>query len=167
MAIVLWIGLVITAQAFQSTPRSHAPAVVVGILPGVAAWGALMLKHGVRAASGALNRPPPFGAPLLQELQKADLWAQGAFALEQGFIFTAMFLAAMTVEIIERRFRRAALWAALCAAGSALGLMHAWRFTPGDTVQSLAPAWPWALGYALMATLLLAAPLITRPGEGH
>ena len=34
MAIVLWIGIVITAQAFQATPRAHAPAVVVGLLPG-------------------------------------------------------------------------------------------------------------------------------------
>ena len=50
MAIVLWIGLVITAQAFQATPRAHAPAVVVGLLPGVAAWGALMAKNGLRAA---------------------------------------------------------------------------------------------------------------------
>ena len=39
MAIVLWIGLVMTAQAFQSVPRLHAPAVVVGLLPAVGAWG--------------------------------------------------------------------------------------------------------------------------------
>ena len=50
MAIVLWIGIVITAQAFQATPRAHAPAVVVGLLPGVGAWGALMAKNGLRAA---------------------------------------------------------------------------------------------------------------------
>ena len=50
MAIVIWIGLVITAQAFETTPRRHAPAVVLGILPGVAAWGALMAKNGLRAA---------------------------------------------------------------------------------------------------------------------
>lgn len=39
MAIVLWIGLVITAQAFEATPRAHAPAVALGLLPGVGAWG--------------------------------------------------------------------------------------------------------------------------------
>ena len=37
MAIVLWIGIAITSQAFQATPREHAPAVVVGILPGLGA----------------------------------------------------------------------------------------------------------------------------------
>ncbi|HEY8505488.1 MAG TPA: hypothetical protein VIL46_12970, partial [Gemmataceae bacterium] len=41
MAIVMYIGIVITAQAFQATPQAHAPAVVVGLIPGVAAWGVL------------------------------------------------------------------------------------------------------------------------------
>ena len=50
MAIVLWIGMMIIAQAFQATPREHAPAVVVGLLPGIGAWGALMAKNGLRAA---------------------------------------------------------------------------------------------------------------------
>ena len=50
MAIVLWIGMMIVAQAFQATPREHAPAVVVGLLPGIGAWGALMAKNGLRAA---------------------------------------------------------------------------------------------------------------------
>ena len=45
MAIVLWIGLVISAQAFQATPKEHAPAVVVGLLPGIAAWGVLLAKQ--------------------------------------------------------------------------------------------------------------------------
>src|SRR5207244_1667643 len=35
MAIVLWIGIVIAAQAFQAVPRAHAPAVVMGLLPGL------------------------------------------------------------------------------------------------------------------------------------
>ena len=61
MAIVLWIGIVITAQAFQATPLKHAPAVVVGLLPGVAAWGALLLKNGLRAAG--------MGSPGLETLK--------------------------------------------------------------------------------------------------
>ena len=39
MAIVLWIGIVIGAQAFQATPIKHAPAVIVGLLPGIAGLG--------------------------------------------------------------------------------------------------------------------------------
>jgi AGZA family xanthine/uracil permease-like MFS transporter len=167
MAIVLWIGLVITAQAFQATPREHAPAVVVGLLPGVAAWGALMAKNGLRAAGVGLPGGPPFSPALIDAFRASDTWIHGAFALEQGFIFTSTVLAAATVCIIERRFTRAALWCAAGAALSAAGLMHAYRWTPGDTAIALTPAWEWAAGYAIMAGVLGIARFVTVEGEGH
>ena len=168
MAIVLWIGLVITSQAFEATPKAHAPAVVVGLLPGVGAWGALMAKNGLRAAGFGAPGGPPFSEAVIASFERTDTWIHGAFALEQGFIFTAMILSAATVEIIERRFSRAAVWWAIAAALSAAGLMHGYRFTPGDTVVQVSPAWPWAMGYALAAAVAAAAPWITSPGEdGH
>ncbi len=79
MAIVLWIGIVISAQAFQVTPREHAPAVVLGILPGIGAWGALMAKSGLHAAGmGGAGRP--FSPALIAEFAKSDVWIHGAFA---------------------------------------------------------------------------------------
>ncbi len=167
MAIVLWIGMVITAQAFQATPRGHAPAVVVGLLPGVAAWGALLLKNGLRAAGVGSPGDPVFGPQLLDTFLASDTWAHGAFALEQGFIFTAMILSAATVSIIERRFGAAAVWCGIAAGLSAVGLLHSYQWTPADTAVSLAPAWPWASGYCAMALVFLAARWLTRPGEGH
>ncbi len=167
MAIVLWIGLVITAQAFQATPREHAPAVVIGLLPGVAAWGALMAKNGLRAAGLGSPGGPPFSPALIEAFKASDTWIHGAFALEQGFIFTSTVLAAATVGIIERRFTMAALWCAAGAALSAAGLMHAYRWTPGDTAIALEPAWEWAAGYAIMALVLVAGRFVTVPSEGH
>jgi AGZA family xanthine/uracil permease-like MFS transporter len=161
MAIVLWIGMVITAQAFQATPREHAPAVVVGILPGVAAWGALLVKTALRAVGYGSPDGPAFSPDLLPAFRALDTWIHGAFALEQGFIFTAMLLSAATVAIIERRFRLAAAWCAVAAVLSVSGLMHSYRFTPGDTALSLTPAWPWAAGYAVLTALFLVAPWIT------
>jgi len=166
MAIVLWIGLVITSQAFVATPRNHAPAVVVGLLPGVGAWGALMAKNGLRAAGYGSPGGPVFSEALLPAFVRTDTWIHGAFALEQGFIFTAMILAAATVDVIEQRFRRAALWCWAGAGLSALGLMHGYAFTPGDTVVHVAPAWPWAGGYALAGLVFFVAPWLTEPGEG-
>jgi AGZA family xanthine/uracil permease-like MFS transporter len=167
MAIVLWIGLVITAQAFQATPRSHAPAVVVGLLPGVAAWGALMAKNGLRAAGTGVPGGPPFSPALVDAFAASDTWIHGAFALEQGFIFTATTLAAATVCVIERRFRQAALWCGIAAALSATGLMHSYRWTFGDTAIALVPAWEWAAGYAAMAAVFVFADALTVEGEGH
>jgi AGZA family xanthine/uracil permease-like MFS transporter len=166
MAIILWIGIVITAQAFETTPRHHAPAVVMGLLPGVGAWGALMAKNGLRAAGmGTLERP--FTPDLIASFKASDTWIHGAFALEQGFIFTAMVLASITVCLLERQFHRAAAWALLGAALSAVGLMHGYAWTPGDTVVALTPGWSWAAGYGLMAALFALAPWVTVPGEGH
>lgn len=165
MAIVLWIGVVISAQAFQTTPASHAPAVVVGLLPGLGAWGALMAKNGLRAAGVGAPGGPVFERALTGKFLATDTWIDGAFALEQGFIFSSMLLAAATVEVIERRFLRAAAWCAACAALSATGLMHAYDFTPGDTRLVLRPAWGFVIGYGLMAALFAAAKWITRPDD--
>lgn len=156
MAIVLYIALVIAAQAFQATPSAHAPAVALGLLPGLAGWGALLIKAGLRAG-GAGGADHPFAPSMLEALRQADVWAAGAFALEQGQIVAAMLLAAMLVYVIERRFRAAASCAAVASLGSWVGLLHAWRFTPADTV--LDPGWgrgaSWALGYLAMALVFL------------
>src|SRR5690606_1878623 len=36
--ILLYIGMLIGAQAFQETPRKHAPAIVLALMPHLAAW---------------------------------------------------------------------------------------------------------------------------------
>ncbi|HEY8035995.1 MAG TPA: NCS2 family permease [Methylobacter sp.] len=160
MAIVLWIGIVIAAQAFQETPRKHAPAVVLGLLPGIAAWGAFMAKNGVRAADYGTAQMPAFSESMLMRFQQSDIWIHGAFALEQGFIFTAMILAALTVAIIERHFIKAALWSGSASLLSACGLIHSYRWTVSDTALSLTPAWEWSIAYALMGLIFLTAKWI-------
>ena len=140
LAIVLWIGVVIVAQAFEATPRRHAAAVAIGLLPGIAAWGVLMLKTGLRAGGVGMPSGAPFSSALEGTLAGFDVAGRGAFALEQGFIFTAMILAATTAEIIDRRFAHAAAWCTTAAALSFVGLMHAYVWMPGDTVVALGSA---------------------------
>ncbi len=166
MAIVLWIGVVITAQAFTATPREHAPAVVMGLLPSVAAWGALLAKAGLRAADYGTPAGPAFSPALIERFLRTDTWIDGAFALEQGFVFSSVLLAAATVAVIDRKFHTAAAWCAASAALSALGLMHAYSFTPSDTRLVLQPAWPFAIGYAAMALLFVLARWLTIPDDG-
>jgi adenine/guanine/hypoxanthine permease len=163
MAIVLWIGIVMGAQAFQATPRAHAPAVVIGLLPSLAAWGVFMAKSGLHAAGLGVPGGRPLSPELLGVFLRSELWMDGAFRLEQGFILSSVLLAAATVSVIERRFRQAAAWCAAGAGLSAAGLIHSYRWTPADTVLSLTPAWPWALGYAVMSLCFAVAPWVTFP----
>lgn len=166
MAIVLWIGIVITAQAFDATPRAHAPAVVMGLLPGVAAWGILLVKNALRAG-GIGNLEQPFEPGLLAKFP-ADSFIDGGLALEAGFIFTAMIWASITVAVIERQLRSAAGWALLGAGLAAIGFVHGVAWTPFDVVQALfVPAWPWVAGYAAIAALFLVAPWVTEESTGH
>lgn len=156
MAIVLWIGIVIVTQSFTATPLHHAPAVVMGLLPGIAAWGALIAKNTLRAA-GLGNPDAPFSEALIPGFEASDTFITGAFALEQGLILSAMILAAMTVHIIEQEFGKAALWTLGAAVFSWLGLIHAYQWTPGDTILRI--GWgagaTWAVGYLLLTILLI------------
>jgi len=171
MAIVLYIGLVMVAQAFQATPAAHAPAVALGMLPGLAGWGSLLLKAGLRAG-GAGSAARPFGPGLLAPLQQADVWAAGAFALEQGQIITAMLLAAPW--LIGLMGWRGGWWTGVM--GSALLLLVVLRVFPGSGRASAAPqaassllhglrvATPWLLaGCFAIYTLQWMAMMVWLP----
>jgi AGZA family xanthine/uracil permease-like MFS transporter len=171
MAIVLWIGIVITAQAFQATPREHAPAVVIGLLPGLAAWVSILMQSALRAGRLTLERPDATYAldRLSVELKRdSGTWFTGVLALEQGFIFTASILASATVALIERRFVQAGFWCLAGAILSTCGLMHNFKWQGLLAENVLQFEWtPWAAGYAAMAACFFLAPLVTEPGEEH
>lgn len=165
MAIVLYIGIVITAQAFQATPKEHAPAVVVGLLPALAAWGTLMAMFAFQTAG--------IGGEKLKALvpafnQRSSFLLEGGFALTEGFILTSMVLAAITAAVIDRQFRRGATWAVFAAALSAVGLMHSYQWGEGGPTMALGVgAWGWTIGYNIVALVLFLAPWVTEPGEKH
>jgi adenine/guanine/hypoxanthine permease len=158
MAIVLWIGIVIVAQAFTATPSNHAPAVVIGLMPAIAGWGALIAKNALRA--GGLGTPTnPFTTDLIPLFKLSDTYIDGAFALEQGFIFSSMILAGITVYIIERNFYQAGWWSLTAALLSFVGLMHSYQLTATDTIIKLGfgAGNAWSVGYILLSILFFYA----------
>src|SRR5712675_3139921 len=48
--ILLYIGMLIGAQAFQETPKHHAPAIILALIPNIAAWGKLLIDSSLGAA---------------------------------------------------------------------------------------------------------------------
>lgn len=151
IGILLYIGIIIMAQAFQDTPREHAPAVALGIVPALAAWGLLMLESGVRAAGKSL-----YEIGLAPFAQSPAL--HGMISLERGFIFSSMILAAIGVFLIERKFAKAAFWSLAAALFSALGIIHAYELTPGgvNTRFGFLAAPEFAVSYFFLFILFIA-----------
>jgi len=138
MAIVLWIGIVITAQAFQATPNEHAPAVAIGLFPAIAAWGATVAQGAFILLKGSAPR-----TPTMQDILSFNPGAElsgfllhGLITLERGYIFTCMILAAISASLIDRRFHTAAYWSIIAALFSAFGLTHAYQLS-GNFVDFL------------------------------
>src|ERR1044072_6338803 len=48
--ILLYIGMLIGAQAFQETPKTHAPAIVLALVPHLAAWCKTLMDGALGAA---------------------------------------------------------------------------------------------------------------------
>ncbi len=161
IAIVVWIGVVITAQAYQTTPREHAPAVAIGLFPAIAAWGAAV-AGGVFTLAGGRTMHAVLTANPAAETNGFLL--HGMNMLERGYIFACVLLAAIAAFLIDRRFFAAAAWSLAAAALTLVGLMHAYQLTGNSTDYLLlwntpangafgTRAYGVAIGYMLLAAL--------------
>jgi len=161
LGILIWIGLVMVAQAFQETPKAHAIAVAAGLIPSLAAWALLLIETTLRIAGMPLETAiPKFGS---------DLFIGGVIALNQGFLLTSMAFAAIVAFAIDRRFTAAAVVCFLCAVFSAVGLIHSYALGPGG----LRPEFGWmaapgfAAAYAVTGVILLALRWLNRFDQTH
>jgi len=161
LGILLWIGLIMTAQAFQAVPRSHALAVGLGIVPALAAWVLVLIETTLRAAGHSLYEiAPKFGG---------NLYIYGVIALSQGFMLTSMLLSALLAHVIDAKFLKAAAWCGVSALLSMTGVIHAYELTPAGVANkygwSAAPV--FALAYAVGALCLLGLHLYTQRNRPH
>lgn len=141
--ILLYIGMLIGAQAFQETPKGHAPAVVLALTPHLAAWGKTLID-GALAAAGTNA-----AAVGMDKLMGMGVLYPGLAVMGEGAILGGLILGAIAVFIIERDYVRASAFAAAGAAMTFFGLMHGpavgFAVTPG-----------LAFAYLMVATFLMA-----------
>jgi AGZA family xanthine/uracil permease-like MFS transporter len=116
--ILLYIGMLIGAQAFQETPKSHAPAVILALVPQVAAWGKLQIDSALGAAGTNAM------AVGLDKLGQMGVVYHGLEVLGSGAILVSLILAAIAACIIDRHFEKAAGFAVAGAVLTFFGLMH-------------------------------------------
>jgi adenine/guanine/hypoxanthine permease len=149
LGILLWIGLIILAQAFQQVPRRHALAVGLGLVPALASWALVLIETALRVAGTNLLA----AAAQFQN----NLYIHGVIALSQGFMLSSMILAAMLVHVIDRQYLKAAFWMALAALFSFTGLIHAYALSETGVLNrfGFAVAPEFAFVYGLAAVCLL------------
>ncbi len=157
--ILLYIGMLIGAQAFQETPRSHAPAIILAFMPHLAAWGKLQIDNALGAAGTNA------AAVGLDKLGQTGVLYHGLEVLGGGAILGGLILGAIAVFIIDREMVKAAAFAVAGALMTFFGFMHGEQIGIG---QSL----PVAVSYLGFAAVLLAcaklAEVAPKPAEhGH
>ncbi|KAF0696772.1 Aste57867_12493 [Aphanomyces stellatus] len=136
VGFLLWIGMVITSSSFERRAHdsNHGVAVVLGMVPALAAWAFQLLQTGLAAVHPSSNM-----TATLDLLAAAGMHPQGMVALSQGYLLTAIVLASTMVHILERDFIYAAAWMVLAAILSGTGVIHAFVIE-GDAIQ---PAFGW------------------------
>jgi adenine/guanine/hypoxanthine permease len=116
--ILLYIGMLIGAQAFQSTPRAHAPAIVLALTPHLAAWAGVQLDgvlHAVGTDAATLG---------LGKLANQGVLYAGIKTMGGGSILTGLVLAAIGAFVIDKKFVNASAFALAGAVLTFFGLMH-------------------------------------------
>jgi adenine/guanine/hypoxanthine permease len=130
--ILLYIGMLIGAQAFQPTPVKHAPAIVLALTPHLAAWAKLqidtMLGSTINAAQAvgglAADKVAAVKTAAVAALPQQGVLYHGLEVMGGGSILAGLILGAIGVFVIERDFMKASAFAFAGAVMTYFGFMH-------------------------------------------
>jgi AGZA family xanthine/uracil permease-like MFS transporter len=152
--ILLFVGIEIVSQAFLESPRKHAPAVALAMVPVV---GYLVLTY-TDSWIGKLDPAVASSDALAAEMNILR-------ALGHGFILTAILWGGCLAELIDGKLRSAAAFLIFCAAFTMFGFIHSispageiylpWK--PGNDL-----IWQITLGYGLAGVALLAVSVRSK-----
>jgi AGZA family xanthine/uracil permease-like MFS transporter len=130
--ILLYIGMLIGAQAFQTTPVKHAPAIVLALTPHLAAWAKLQIDTMLGSTINAAQKVGGLAADKVGDVKAAAIAAlpqqgvlyHGLDVMGGGSILTGLVLGAIGVFVIERDFVKASAFALSGAVLTYFGFMH-------------------------------------------
>ena len=164
LPILLYIGMLIGSQAFQETPKRHAPAIILAIIPSMANWGLTIINNSLASAGTvAVNDD------LAAIMQTKGVYYRGLEILGGGSTLGGLILGAAAVCIIDRNLIKASGFAMAGGVLTFLGLMHGEHIGVNQTPEVY-------ISYLAVAGILLAASkLSTSPAampahdehEGH
>jgi AGZA family xanthine/uracil permease-like MFS transporter len=151
--ILLFIGLVIGSQAFQTSKAKYAPAIVLAIVPNIAQW-AKTLVDGALGAAGTNAGTVGYDALGAQGVLYAGLERLGA-----GAVVAGLMLGAVAYFVIAKEYSRAIVYTLIAGVLALVGLIHdpaglIFQVVNGSfTIRTPEPVW---IGY-LFGALVIAA----------
>jgi adenine/guanine/hypoxanthine permease len=151
LPILLYIGMLIGSQAFQESPHRHAPAIVLALLPQIAAWGKTQIDNALGAAGTSA------AAIGDAKLAQVGVLYRGLETLGGGATLAGIILGAVAVFIIDREFHKAALFAIAGALLTFCGFIH------GEAI-GIGRSMPVAVSYLGVAGILF---VLSKYAEFH
>jgi len=158
LPILLYIGMLIGSQAFQESPHRHAPAIVLALLPQLAAWGKTQIDNALGAAGTSA------AAIGDAKLAQVGVLYRGLETLGGGATLAGIILGAITVFIIDREFEKAAGFALAGTIFTFFGFIHGEAIGIGSS-PAVAVAYLGVAG--ILFTLAKYAEFHPHPAELH
>src|SRR5580698_2601113 len=155
LPILLYIGMLIGSQAFQETPKRHAPAIVLAIVPSIANWGLTMINNAL-AAAGILTVSDQLASGMLDH----GVFYRGLQILGGGSTLGGLILGAAAVCIIDRQLLKAAGFTLAGAIMTFFGLMHGSGVGIGKSPLV-------STGYLLVSLLLVTCAKFAAPASSN
>jgi AGZA family xanthine/uracil permease-like MFS transporter len=117
--ILLYIGLVIGAQAFNVSALRYAPAIIIAMLPSLAQWATGLIDNSLGAAGTSASEVG------IDNLGAGGVIYDGLYLFGSGAVLAGVLLGAITVFIIDHRFWAAAVTSGIAAVLSFFGIINA------------------------------------------
>ena len=144
--------MLIGSQAFQETPKRHAPAIILAIVPSIANWGWNTMIDNALAAAGISSVSDQLASGMLDQ----GIYYRGLQILGNGSTLGGLILGAAAVCIIDRQMMKAAGFTLAGAILTFFGLMH------GSGV-GIAKSPLVTAGYLLVSLLLVVCAKLAAP----
>jgi AGZA family xanthine/uracil permease-like MFS transporter len=141
--ILLYIGLVIGAQAFNVSALRYAPAIIIAMLPSLAQWATGLIDNSLGAAG---TTAADVG---VDNLIAGGVIYDGLYLFGSGAVLAGVLLGAITVFIIDHRFWAAAITSGVAAVLSFFGIINA-------NAVGINASFGVTLGYLFLAAIMIA-----------
>ncbi len=141
LPILVYIGMVIGRQAFETAKVRHMPAIILAFLPYIGSFLTNKINSVINSVNAALASAGQTASVAIGNSAAGDVVAvpfsvlssngvpmEGWMRLSQGDIIIAMLLSSIVIFIIDRHYKKAAGYCLVAAVLSFFGIIHSATF---------------------------------------